>query len=103
MTELSRPPLPHLSPSCVKSSFQRALLRSVRSGFSGKNVRAVGVGNPSSRARKMRTAAIIGIGLGLIGSGGALGQLLSDCKFKTCTGGTPVLHNNNGYRFETSS
>jgi hypothetical protein len=43
------------------------------------------------------------IGLSLISSGDAVAQILSGCKFKTCSGGTPVLHNNNGYSFETSS
>lgn len=50
----------------------------------------------------MRTA-VIAIGLSLISSGGALSQVLSGCQFKTCSGGIPVPHENNGYRFETSS
>jgi hypothetical protein len=59
--------------------------------------------NPSSKAERMRTAAIVAIGLSLISFGDAMAQVLSGCKFKTCSGGTPVLHNDNGYRFETSS
>jgi hypothetical protein len=51
----------------------------------------------------MRTAAAIAIALSLVSSGDAVTQVISGCKFKTCSGGTPVLHNDNGYRFETSS
>jgi len=51
----------------------------------------------------MRMVAAIAIGLSLINCGDALAQVVSECKFKTCGGGTPVPHNDNGYRFETSS
>jgi hypothetical protein len=51
----------------------------------------------------MRTAAIIVIGLSLISPADTMAQVLSGCKFKACSGGTSVLHNDNGYRFETSS
>lgn len=53
----------------------------------------------------MGTAAIIavGVGLSLIGLGDAPAQVVSPCKFRACEGGTPVLHNDNGYSFETSS
>jgi len=48
-------------------------------------------------------AAMIAIGLGLFSSGDAPAQVAPACQFKTCSGGTPVLHDDNGYRFETSS
>jgi hypothetical protein len=53
-------------------------------------------------SKKMRTAAIFTVALSLIVSGDVLAQV-SGCTIRKCTGGTPVLHSNNGYSFETSS
>jgi hypothetical protein len=52
---------------------------------------------------KMRTTVAIAVALSLISCGNALAQVASNCKFKTCSGGTPVPHGDNGYRFDTSS
>ena len=51
----------------------------------------------------MRAALIVAMVLIAVGFGKAVAQVSTACKFKTCTGGTPVLHDDNGYRFETSS
>jgi hypothetical protein len=51
----------------------------------------------------MRTTVAIAMGLSMVNCANALAQVVSTCEFKTCSGGTPVLRGDNGYRFETSS
>jgi hypothetical protein len=51
----------------------------------------------------MRTAVLIAAILSAVSAGDLLAQAPLSCRLKTCSGGTPVLHNDNGYWFETSS
>ena len=51
----------------------------------------------------MRLAAIVVVAICLGSAGDAAAQTSSACKFKTCSGGKPTPHDDNGYRFETSS
>jgi hypothetical protein len=64
---------------------------------------ALGISCSRPLELKMRKTVAIVVGLSLVNCGNAMAQVVSDCKYKTCSGGTPVPHDGNGYSFETSS